>query len=74
MIKYDMKNNNFKYYNENGEHEFINAPTFEQAAKIIYDLMRCPEFQYDSTILSALYMGMQKLSGISDKHIKRLMN
>ncbi len=63
----------FKYYNENDEHEFIETPTYEQAAIIIYNLILCSEFHCDTTILSALYMGMRKLQGFSDKDIQNLM-
>lgn len=74
MVKYDRECDDFKYYNENGEHEFIDIPTYKQAAGIISNLILCPEFHCDSTISSALYMAMRKLQGFSDKDIKRLMN
>lgn len=73
MVKCDDEYVCFKYYNENGEHEFIDVPTYEQAAKIISNLILCPEFHCDSTILNALYMGMRKLQGFSDKDIQNLM-
>lgn len=73
MVKCDDEYVCFKYYNENGEHEFIDVPTYEQAAKIISNLILCPEFHCDSTISNALYMGMRKLQGFSDKDIQNLM-
>lgn len=72
MVKCDEEYLCFRYYNDNGDHEFINKPTYDEAAKIIYDLMRCPEFRYDSTILSSLYTAVRKLQGFSDKDIQRM--
>lgn len=74
MVKCDEEYLCFKYYNENGEHEFIDKSTYDEAAKIISNLMLCPEFQCDTTISHALYMGMRKLQGFSDEDIQRLMN
>ena len=74
MVKCDEEYLCFKYYNENGEHEFIDKPTYDEAAKIISNLMLCPELQCDTTISHALYMGMRKLQGFSDEDIQRLMN
>ena len=74
MVKCDEEHLIFKYYNENNEHEFIDRPSCDKAAEIISNLMLCPEFQCDSTISHALYMGMRKLQGFSDEDIKRLMN
>lgn len=74
MVKYDRDCKDFKYYNENGEHEFIDNFTYEQAAKIICELMLCQEFKHDTTIGGALYMAMRKLQGFSDKDIQKLMN
>lgn len=69
MIKCDNQYLNFKYYNENNEHEFIDI---EKASNIIEDLIHCPEFQCDSTVLQALYMAMRKLQGFSDEEIYKL--
>lgn len=74
MIKFDRDCGYFKYYNKNGEHEFINRPSYNQSAEIINDLMSCPEFRYDSTILNALYMAMRKLQGFSNNDIQRMMS
>ena len=63
----------FKYYNENGEHEFIHMPTNKKAAEIISDLMMCKKFKCDSTIFTALYMAMRKLQGFSDEDIQNLI-
>ncbi len=71
MVKCDEKV--FKYYNKDNEHEFIDVPTYNQAAEIICDLMLSEEFMCDSTILSALYLAMRKLQGFSDEDIKGLM-
>ena len=71
MVKCDDDCVCFKYYNEKGEHEFISVPTYDKAAEIISNLMNCPEFQCDSTILHSLYMAMRKLQGFSDKDIQR---
>lgn len=73
MVKCDEKYLGFKYYNENNEHEFIDSLTKDKAVTIINDLMFCPEFKCDSTILGALYMAMRKLQGLSDEDIMRLM-
>lgn len=74
MVKCDEKYLIFKYYNENNEHEFIDKPSYAKAAEIISNLILCPEFQCDSTISHALYMGMRKLQGFSDEDIRGLMN
>lgn len=74
MVKCDEEYLIFKYYNENNEHEFIDKPSYDKGAEIISNLISCPEFQCDSTILSALYMAMRKLQGFSDEDIRRLMN
>ena len=74
MVKCDKEYLIFKYYNEDEEHQFINKMSYEKAGEIICSLLRCPQFQCDSTVLSALYMGMQKLAGLSDRDIKKLMN
>lgn len=74
MVKCDEDCLAFKYYNEKGEHEFIDVPTYEKAAEIISNLMLCPEFHCDTTIYHSLYMAMRKLQGFTDKDIKRLMN
>ena len=63
----------FKYYNKNNEHEFIDILTKDKAITIINDLMFCPEFKCDSTILASLYMAIRKLQGFSDEDIMRLM-
>lgn len=74
MVKCDEDCLSFKYYNETGEHEFINNMSYEKASEIICDLLKCSQFHCDSTVLGALYIGMQKLAGLSDKDIKNLMN
>ena len=73
MVKCDEKYLCFKYYNENNEHEFIDILTKDKAITIINDLMLCPEFKCDSTILASLYMAIRKLQGFSDEDIMRLM-
>lgn len=74
MVKYDKECLNFKYYNQTGEHEYINNMSYEKASEILCDLLKCPQFHCDSTVLNALYIGMQKLAGLSDKDIQKLMN
>ena len=74
MVKCDEKYLCFKYYNEKDEHEFIEKPTYDEAANIISNLILCQEVHCDSTISHALYMGMRKLQGFSDEDIQRLMN
>ena len=73
MVKCGEKYLCFKYYNDNNEHEFIDILTKDKAITIIDDLMSCPEFKCDSTILGSLYMAVRKLQGFSDKDIMRLM-
>lgn len=73
MVKCDEDYLSFKYYNENGEHEFIDVPTYKKAAEIISNLILCPEFHCDMTISHSLYIAMRKLQGFSDKDIHNLM-
>lgn len=73
MVKYDETSNSFKYYDESGKHSLIDKVSYEESIKIINDLILCPEFQCDSTVLSVLYMSMRKLQGFSDEDIQRLM-
>ena len=73
MVKCDDKYLIFKYYNDKDGHEFIDIPTYDKAAEIINNLIACPEFRCDSTILNSLYMAMRKLQGFSDEDIQRLM-
>ena len=76
MVKYDKTINSFKYYYRNNEYELIKLTPNDKdkIVEILNDLMFCPEFQYDSMILDALYIAMRTIQGFYDEDISKLLN